>query len=216
MSTPVIDCLYHWDPTDLDRIIEILRAGEVIVLPTDTVYGIGANAEDPDAVARVLAAKGRGRQMPPPVLVADAASIDALCIDVPEAARRLADAHWPGALTLILRARPDLGWDLGDTGGTIALRMPDHPRTLELLEQTGPLAVTSANLTGQAPATDIAQAIDAFGETVAAYIDAGPTKGSTASTIIDLAHGAPRAIRTGALSLEELSATAGTDIPPAH
>lgn len=184
----------------------------LVVLPTDTVYGIGATAHDPGAVAAVLAAKGRGRQMPPPVLVADASSIDALCVGVPETARRLARAHWPGGLTLILTARPDLGWDLGETGGTLALRMPDQPVALALLREVGPLAVTSANLTGEPPATDVASAVSFFGDLVDLYLDGGSTPGSTPSTIVDLAHGTPRAIRLGTLDLETLSRTAGEPI----
>lgn len=211
-----IDCTHGLPARDLATVVADVRAGRLVVLPTDTVYGIGADAHDPAAVAAVLAAKGRGRQMPPPVLVADTDTVDHLCVDVPDTARRLAAAHWPGGLTLILTARPDLGWDLGETGGTLALRMPDHPVVLELLRATGPLAVTSANLTGRPPATDVAAARGAFGDLVADYLDGGPTPGSTPSTIIDLAHGRPRAIRLGTIPLAVLSADAGEEIlPPA-
>ena len=136
---------------DLARAQQELRDGHLLVVPTDTVYGIGADAANPEAVAAVLAAKGRGRQMPPPVLVASVEAIDSLCVDVPDAARTLARAFWPGGLTLILRARPDLGWDLGETGGTIGVRMPNQGALLRLLRDFGPMAVTSANLTGQPP-----------------------------------------------------------------
>lgn len=213
MTTPrTIDCTAGISDEDLGEAVAVALGSGLLVLPTDTVYGIGATAHDPAAVAAVLAAKGRGRQMPPPVLVADVSSIDTLCVDVPEAARRLARAHWPGGLTLILPARPDLGWDLGETGGTLALRMPDQPVVLALLRAAGPLAVTSANLTGHAPATDVAAAISSFGDLVDLYLDGGPTPGPTPSTILDLAHGAPRAIRLGTLDLESLSRTAGERI----
>lgn len=208
----ILDCTHGLDARDLATVVADVRAGHLVVLPTDTVYGIGADAHDPAAVAAVLAAKGRGRQMPPPVLVADTDTVDHLCVDVPDTARRLAAAHWPGGLTLILTARPDLGWDLGETGGTLALRMPDQPVVLELLRATGPLAVTSANLTGQPPATDVAAARASFGDLVADYLDGGPTPGSTPSTIIDLAHGRPRAIRLGTVPLAALSADAGEEI----
>lgn len=213
MSTPrILDCTTGILDAALAEAVRVVAGSGLVVLPTDTVYGIGATARDPRAVAALLAAKGRGRQMPPPVLVADASSVDVLCVDVPDAARRLAQRHWPGGLTLILRARPDLGWDLGDTGGTLALRMPDHPVALALLRAAGPMAVTSANLTGRPPATDVAAAVDSFGDTVGLYLDGGPTPGATPSTIIDLAHGTPRAIRLGTLDLGTLSRSAGEPI----
>ena len=197
---------------DLARAQQELRDGHLLVVPTDTVYGIGADAANPEAVAAVLAAKGRGRQMPPPVLVASVDAIDSLCVDVPDAARALARTFWPGGLTLILRARPDLGWDLGETGGTIGVRMPHQDALLRLLRDFGPMAVTSANLTGQPPATSVEAAIGYFGARVAAYLD--PTQGSTASSIVDCAHGAPRALRLGTISLDDLSAGAGVAIAP--
>ena len=152
--------------------------------------------------------------MPPPVLVASVDAIDSLCVDVPEAARALARAFWPGGLTLILRARPDLGWDLGETGGTIGVRMPNQSALLRLLHDFGPMAVTSANLTGQPPATSVEQAVGYFGTRVSAYLDGGSTQGATASSIVDFAHDAPRALRLGTISLNDLSATAGVPIAP--
>ena len=210
----ILDCTGGLTPTDRDLVVSQVRAGRLLVLPTDTVYGIGADARSPEAVAAVLAAKGRGRQMPPPVLVADASVVDDLCVEVPDTARRLAASHWPGGLTLILKARPDLGWDLGETGGTLALRMPDNPVALDLLRATGPLAVTSANLTGQPPATDVGAARGYFHDVVTLYLDGGATPGPTPSTIIDLAHGRPRAIRLGTLALSVLAADAGEEILP--
>lgn len=189
-----------------------LRNGRLLVVPTDTVYGIGCDAANPSAIADVLAAKGRGRQMPPPVLVSCANALDDLCVDVPDYARALARAFWPGGLTLILRARPDLGWDLGETGGTIGVRMPDQPALLALLRTFGPMAVTSANLTGEPPATSITEAVSSFGSCVAAYLDAGPTESATASSIVDCSHDDPRMIRRGTISLEELTSAAGLSI----
>ena len=202
------------DQRDLEQGVALVRGGHVIGLPPDTVYGIGADAANPHAVDAVLAAKGRGRHMPPPVLVAHPEAIDAFAVDVPPQAHRLAKGLWPGGLTLILRARPDLGWDLGETGGTIALRMPDHAVTLALLEATGPMAVTSANLTAQTPATSIDQAIAYFGDTVAAYVNSGPTPGATPSSIIDVSGPQARAIRLGTVALEELERVAGQSITP--
>lgn len=193
-----------------------LRDGHLLVVPTDTVYGIGCDAANPRAVTALLAAKGRGKQMPPPVLVSSWQDCERLCVDIPEAARNLAHAFWPGGLTIILCARPDLGWDLGLTGGTLALRMPNQETLLRILSDFGPLAVTSANLTGLPPATTVTQAAAYFGNKVGAYLDGGPTAGSTASSIVDFAHGSAREIRRGTIDLEQLSAAANTPILPAE
>ena len=214
MSTEtILSAVPSLSEADLARAQRELRDGHLLVVPTDTVYGIGADAANPDAVAAVLAAKGRGRQMPPPVLVASVDAIDALCVDVPEAARALARAFWPGGLTLILRARPDLGWDLGETGGTVAVRQPNYPLTLQLLSQTGPLAVTSANLTGQPPATDATQARTYFGPQIDSgeiyLLDDGATPGPVPSTIVSFAAPQPKVLRVGVLSVAQIEAVIG-------
>ena len=183
-----------------------VQRGQLIVIPTDTVYGIAADAFDADAVSELLAAKGRGREMPPPVLIRAATTLDAIAIDVPDYARALIDKFWPGPLTLVCTQQASLRWDLGDTRGTVAVRMPDHRITLELLDRTGPLAVSSANLTGQPAATNPDDAEVMLGEKVALIVDAGATPGSAASTIVDVTASPGRVLRTGALSLEELNA----------
>ena len=157
-----------------------MQRGQLVVLPTDTVYGIGADAFDPDAVKRLLDAKGRGREMPPPVLVSAPTTLDALAVGVPSYARALIAELWPGPLTLVCRQQPSLQWDLGDTRGTVAVRMPDHEVALELLARTGPLAVSSANRTGRPAATDADAAEEMLGTSVAVILDAGPTPGSRA------------------------------------
>ena len=141
-----------------------VQRGELVVLPTDTVYGVAADAFDPEAVAALLEAKGRGREMPPPVLVSAATTLDALAVRVPDYARALVEEFWPGPLTLVCHQQASLQWDLGDTRGTVAVRMPDHEVALELLERTGPLAVSSANLTGSPAATDADEAEQMLGE----------------------------------------------------
>jgi tRNA threonylcarbamoyl adenosine modification protein (Sua5/YciO/YrdC/YwlC family) len=191
-----------------------LQRGELVVLPTDTVYGIAANAFDASAVAALLAVKGRGRQSPPPVLIPSAATVAGLATDVPEAAHKLAEAFWPGALTMILHAQPSLHWDLGETKGTVALRVPDHKIALALLEETGPLAVSSANLTGEPAATECQQAADHLGKAVAVYLDAGQSPKGEASTILDLTGlsaegGKIRIVRQGALQREQIAAVVG-------
>lgn len=171
----IYNCL---DNTELLTGMRLARAalgkGELIVLPTDTVYGIGCDAFNAAAVGRLLDAKGRGRDAPPPVLIPGIPTLDALAEGIPDEVRALVKAFWPGALTIILPARESLNWDLGDTHGTVALRMPDNEIALELLSESGPLAVSSANLTGQPAATTAQQAFDALTESVSVYLDGGP------------------------------------------
>jgi L-threonylcarbamoyladenylate synthase len=188
----------------ITRAAELVAEGELVVLPTDTVYGLGCDAFSPSAVAALLAAKGRGRAMPPPVLVAHVRTLDGIATSISDQVRALAEAFWPGALTIVCRAQPTLNWDLGDTGGTVAVRMPLHPVALELLERTGPMAVSSANLTGQPAAQDCAEAERQLGESVALYLDAGPALLGVPSTIIDGTRDVPRVLRLGALSIDEL------------
>ena len=198
--------------TDEERAAAIAAAslavqqGRLVVLPTDTVYGIGADAFDKAAVQALLAAKGRGREMPPPVLVSAASTLDALATGVPGYARVLVDHFWPGPLTLVCTQQTSLQWDLGDTRGTVAVRMPDHPVALELLERTGPMAVSSANLTGQPAATDADQAEAMLGAAVEVIVDAGRSPGHEASTIVDVTGSQGRVLRRGALSLDDLNA----------
>lgn len=200
-----------WGPS-LDAAVDAVQRGAVVVLPTDTVYGVGADAFQPRAVAAVLAAKGRDRQMPPPVLIPDARTVDGLARDVPAAARELMEHLWPGALTVIVHAQPSLAWDLGETRGTVALRQPDHAAALALLRRTGPLAVTSANLTGQPAATTAEGAQAQLGDAVAVYLDGGDSPLGTASTIVDATDPAGlRVVRDGGVTRERLIEIAGAD-----
>jgi tRNA threonylcarbamoyl adenosine modification protein (Sua5/YciO/YrdC/YwlC family) len=182
-----------------------LQRGDLVVLPTDTVYGIAADAFDADAVQELLDAKGRGREMPPPVLVSSATTLDALAVKVPTWARALVEEFWPGALTLVCHAHTSLQWDLGDTRGTVAVRMPDHPLALEVLERTGPLAVSSANLTGEPAALDADRAEEMLGDDVEVLLDDGTSPGGEASTIVDVTCTPGRLLRAGAISLERLN-----------
>lgn len=180
------------------------RRGELLVMPTDTVYGVAADAFSPHAVRRLLAAKGRGRDVPVPVLVGSWRTVNGLVEDLPDSAKDLIAAFWPGPLTLVLRQGAGLTWDLGDTKGTVAVRMPLHPVAIELLTETGPLAVSSANRHGMpAPAT-ANEAQSQLGEAVAVYLDAGPAQEATPSTIVDLTGERPRLLRDGALARERL------------
>ncbi len=192
-----------------------VRRGDLVVMPTDTVYGLAADAFSHEAVRSLLAAKGRGREMPPPVLISAVTTLDALASDVPEFGRALAEAFWPGPLTLVCRQQSSLMWDLGETRGTVAVRMPDHPVALALLERTGPLAVSSANLTGLPAATDADAAEEMLGDVVAVVVDAGASPGGEASTIVDVTGDRPRILRLGALStaaLDEVLEPLGTSV----
>lgn len=180
-------------------------------MPTDTVYGVGADAFNADAVRRVLAAKGRGRHMPPPVLIPSIATVDGLARDVPEAARALMEAFWPGPLTVIVAAQPTLAWDLGDTQGTVALRVPNHLATLALLARTGPLAVTSANRTGEPAATTADNARDQLGDAVSVYLDGGESPLGVASTIVDATGPVLKVVRDGGIGWDELIAAVGLE-----
>lgn len=190
----------------IDAAAGALSRGRLVVMPTDTVYGIAAAAFDPEAVAALLAAKGRGRQHPPPVLVPAPTTLAGLATDVPDSVHALVEAFWPGPLTVICRAQPTLAWDLGDTGGTVALRMPDDDVALALLTRTGPLAVSSANRHGGPAATTVLEAATALGDRVEVYLDGGPSRGGVHSTIVDATGTPPRIVRAGALSREELAA----------
>jgi L-threonylcarbamoyladenylate synthase len=181
-----------------------LGKGELAVLPTDTVYGVGADAFSPHAVGVLLAAKGRGRQMPPPVLVGSRRAAFALVEDVSSSGSDLIDEFWPGGLTLVFRSSRSLIWDLGDTKGTVAVRMPLHPVALDLLKETGPLAVSSANLSGSPPATTADEAISQLGDAVSVYLDGGPCLGDVASTIVDVTGPVPRLLRRGVITVERL------------
>ena len=179
------------------------------MLPTDTVYGVGADAFSPEAVAAVLAAKGRGREMPPPVLVPSPRTVDGLATAVPDWARDLIAELWPGPLTLVFHAPASLMWDLGDTNGTVALRMPEDDIALAVLTEVGPMAVTSANLTGSPAATTVLEAAAQLGGAVSVYLDGGPSRGGAASTIVDCTTESPTVLREGAVSAERLQEILG-------
>ena len=186
----------------------VVRRGQLAVVPTDTVYGVAADAFSPPAVNLLLAAKGRGRDMPAPVLVSSTAMVEAVVEALSPAGRALADAFWPGALTLVVRHTPHLSWDLGEARGTVAVRMPDHPIALALIEQTGPLAVSSANRSGQPPATTVVDARLQLGGSVAVYLDGGPCAAPVPSSIVDLTADSPVLLRAGAIDPDALRAVA--------
>ncbi|MFJ9039589.1 L-threonylcarbamoyladenylate synthase [Streptomyces sp. NPDC102406] len=190
--------------TGLREAASAVRRGELVVLPTDTVYGIGADAFTAEAVGDLLEAKGRGRNMPSPVLIGSPNTLHGLVTDFSEMAWELVDAFWPGALTIVAKHQPSLQWDLGETRGTVAVRMPLHPVAIELLTEVGPMAVSSANLTGHRAPEDCDAAQEMLGDSVSVYLDGGPTPGIVPSSIVDVTGKVPVLLRAGALSAEEL------------
>ncbi|MBO7937074.1 MULTISPECIES: L-threonylcarbamoyladenylate synthase [Streptomyces] len=190
--------------TGLREAASAVRRGELVVLPTDTVYGIGADAFTKEAVGDLLEAKGRGRNMPTPVLIGSPNTLHGLVTDFSELAWELVDAFWPGALTLVARHQPSLQWDLGDTRGTVAVRMPLHPVAIELLTEVGPMAVSSANLTGHPAPENCDAAQGMLGDSVSVYLDGGPTPGNVPSSIVDVSREVPVLLRAGAISADEL------------
>ena len=198
-------------PAGIASAISALKGGGLVVMPTDTVYGIGADAFDGAAVAALLAAKGRGRDMPVPVLVGSWHTIDGLVYSVPESARELIRAFWPGALSLVVQQAPSLQWDLGDAQGTVMLRMPLHPVAIDLLREVGPMAVSSANISGRPAAVTAADAREQLGDLVEVYLEAGPSANGAASTIVDLTGAQPRILREGPVSSAAIATVLGVD-----
>jgi L-threonylcarbamoyladenylate synthase len=192
-----------------------VRSGRLVVLPTDTVYGIGCDAFDAGGVRALLRAKNRGPDMPVGVLVGSWSTVDGLVLGVPQRARLLIEAFWPGDLSIVLPHAPSLAWDLGSTKGTVMLRMPLHPVALELLRDVGPMAVSSANVSGAPPASSAAEAQEQLGEKVAVYLDGGPSGEPVASTIVDLTGDDPRVLREGAVSTAEVAEVLGREVLPA-
>ncbi|CAN1519736.1 SUA5 Putative translation factor (SUA5) [Mycobacteriaceae bacterium] len=210
--TRMLDCR---DPLNRSEAIaaatDAVKSGRLIVLPTDTVYGIAADAFDNGAVANLLAAKGRGRDMPVGVLVGSWHTISGLVYSVPDAAHELIRAFWPGALSLVVQQAPSLQWDLGDARGTVMLRMPLQPVALDVLRAVGPMAVSSANVSGQSPATTAAEAQRQLGDRVDVYLDGGTSEQQAASTILDLTGEVPKILRAGPIGARAVADVLGVD-----
>ena len=199
-------------PTGLAAAAAAVRAGRLVVIPTDTLYGIGADAFNAQAVADLLAAKHRGPDMPLGVLVGSWSTIDGLVGTVPPVARDLVEAFWPGGLSIVLPHAPSLAWDLGTTRGTVMLRMPLHPVALELLREVGPMAQSSANVSGRPPATTAQEAREQLGDSVEVYLDGGVCASGVGSTIVDLTGETPRLRREGAVSADDVSRVVGVPV----
>ncbi len=198
--------------TGIAAAASMIRSSRLVVFPTDTVYGIGCDAFDTLAVRALLDAKGRGRAMPLSVLVGSWSTVDGLVLSVPNEARLLIEAFWPGGLSIVLPHAPSLAWDLGDTRGTVMIRMPLHPVVLELLREIGPIAQSSANISGQQPATTVAEAQAQLGESVSVYLDGGPAGEAVPSSIVDLTGEKPRMLREGAVTKADVVEVLGMTV----
>jgi L-threonylcarbamoyladenylate synthase len=210
--TETFDCLDEQTrATGIASAVSALKGGSLVVLPTDTVYGIGADAFDSEAVSALLSAKGRGRDMPVPVLVGSWHTIEGLVYSLPHTARELIRAFWPGALSLVVHQAPSLRWDLGDAQGTVMVRMPLHPVAIELLREVGPMAVSSANISGRPAAVTAQDARDQLGDLVEVYLDAGPSEQQAASTIVDLTGAHPRVLRQGPVTVDAVAKVLGVE-----
>ncbi|WP_414943977.1 L-threonylcarbamoyladenylate synthase [Amycolatopsis sp. cmx-11-32] len=206
----VYDCSKRESRADgLAAAASAVRSSRLVVLPTDTVYGIGADAFDSGAVQSLLRAKNRGPDMPVGVLVGSWSTVDGLVLGTPPAARALIEAFWPGDLSIVLPHAPSLQWDLGQSRGTVMLRMPLHPVALELLRDVGPMAVSSANVSGQPPASNAQEAVDQLGDSVAIYLDGGSTGDPVPSSMVDLTGDDPVILREGAVSRAAIAEVLG-------
>lgn len=190
----------------------MVRAGRLVVFPTDTVYGIGCDAFDANAVRTLLGAKGRSGGVPAGVLVGSWSTVDGLVLSVPQVARELIEAFWPGSLSIVLPHAPSLAWDLGETRGTVMIRMPLHPVALELLREVGPMAQSSANRHGKPPATTATGAREQLGDDVGVYLDGGPAGDPVPSTIVDLTGSDPLVLREGAVSVAKINEVLGREV----
>jgi tRNA threonylcarbamoyl adenosine modification protein (Sua5/YciO/YrdC/YwlC family) len=184
--------------------IETVKRGDLVVLPTDTLYGLGADAFKPWAVTNLLSAKGSEGTAFPPVLVGSRRTIDELTGNLPRVVEDLIEAFWPGALTLVVTHSASPGWDVAKTGGTIAVRMPLHPVALAVLRETGPMAVSGANRLGQPAPRTAKEAQDQLRYAISVYLEAGPSPDSPPSTVVDVTGDIPRIVRPGAISGEQL------------
>jgi tRNA threonylcarbamoyl adenosine modification protein (Sua5/YciO/YrdC/YwlC family) len=198
----------------VEQAVHTVRSGGLVVMPTDTVYGLGGDAFTPPAVRRLRHVLGGAASVPVPVLIGSRGTLDGLVSSVPPTVRALVEAFWPGPLTLLLEHAPSLAWDLGDARGTVAVRMPLHPVALEVLERTGPMAVTTARRPGWPVPRDAAEVRGQLGAAVGVYLEAGPAGDAPpgrepapagVSTVVDLTSAVPRLVRPGVIGYERLA-----------
>ena len=184
------------DPLSLKRALEALGKGGLVAFPTDTVYGVGALAFDRKAVESIYAAKDRPGEKAIPILIGDVEDLKKVCPGLPELALKLAGRFWPGPLTLVVPKHPELP-EAVSASGTVGVRMPDHPVARALLRLAGPMAGTSANISGRPSPTDAKEVFNQLGGRVALIIDGGKTPGGVPSTVVDCVGAEPKILRVG-------------------
>ena len=202
MNTEIVSA---FEDTWLVRTLEVIRAGGVVAFPTDTVYGIGSDPFQPDAVKRLYEAKDRPGEKAIPILIGSPQDLLKVVAAVPAGVENLIEAYWPGALTLILEKRDTIP-AIVSSGNTVGVRIPDHAIALELLKASGPLAVTSANPSGAKEARDSAQVLDSLAGMIDLVVDGGQTPGGYPSTVLDCSLEPPRVLRQGPISLPDILA----------
>ena len=193
------------DPLALEWAVKVLQEGGLVAFPTDTVYGLGGSVGNPASIAALFQVKGRERSKAIPILLGAPSDLDKVAIEVSDMALRLAQRFWPGALTLVVPRHPSLP-EMLSPGPTVGVRMPDHPLALALLRRAGPLAVTSANLSGEPSLSLATEVVTQLGGRIALVIDGGPTPGGTPSTVVDCTGEELVILRHGPLSLQALQA----------
>ena len=198
------------DEKTLEEATSILRAGGLVAFPTDTVYGLAGHAYLPEAVEKIYQVKERAKEKAIPLLLADSDQVQEVASDVPPVAYRLMEAFWPGGLTIVLSKSPRVPDVVTAGGTTVALRTPDHPFVLALIQALGaPLAATSANVSGHPPATTAREALRELGGRITLIVDGGTCPGGVPSTVLDLTVSPPRVLREGAVAWEKIRQVLG-------
>lgn len=197
-------------PEAISAAANAIRRGELVIFPTETVYGLAADARNEQAVRRLIEAKGRDGDHALPVQVASVGQLGLVAAQTSAMAKLMAARFWPGPLTLVMPKSRDLPNVVTAGKGTVGVRVPDHPVALALLREVGiPIVATSANVTGHAPPTTAEKAVDEVGEAVSVVLDAGPCEIGVPSTVVDASVIPPRVLRLGAISIEKLREVLG-------
>lgn len=198
------------NPASIQTALELLQEGEIIAFPTDTVYGLGANAFYSPGIIKLFEAKGRDANKAIAVLIGDMAQLDLLTEELNDTGKKLARKFWPGALTIVVPKKKDIP-ELLTAGNSIGIRMPNHPVALDLLKKFGPIAATSANLSGKNTPHDARDVHKQLNKRVPLILDGGRCIGGIPSTVVDISNNEVRILRSGAISEDEIKAALSED-----